>query len=101
MLFRKEKSNQSLLAAIDGGRGFAVVAEEVGRLAITSTKTSKEIATTLNHMSEIINTMVEKTVGINENIASQGSAMEEINANIEELSAMSETLSQIAAGLSE
>ncbi|MBO7336780.1 MAG: PAS domain-containing protein, partial [Lachnospiraceae bacterium] len=57
----------------DAGRGFAVVAEEVGRLAITSTNTSEEIAKTLNHMSETINSMVEKTVGINENIASQGS----------------------------
>ncbi len=35
--------------------------------------------------------MVEKTVSINDNIASQSAAMEEINANIEELSAMSET----------
>ena len=35
-------------------------------------------------MSEIIKAMVEKTVGINENIASQGAAMEEINANIED-----------------
>ena len=93
--------NASIEAARAGeaGRGFAVVAEEVGRLAITSTKTSEEIATTLNHMSETINNMVEKTVGINENITSQGAAMEEINANIEELSAMSETISQIATGL--
>lgn len=55
--------------------------------------------TTLNHMSETIKSMVDKTVGINENIASQGSAMEEINANIEELGAMAETISQIAMGL--
>ena len=44
--------------------------------------------------------MVDKTVGINENISSQGAAMEEINANIEELSAMSETINQISSGLS-
>ena len=85
----------------DAGRGFAVVAEEVGRLAITSRETSLEIAETLNHMSETINVMVEKTMGINENITSQGSAMEEINATIEELRAMSETISQIAMGLGE
>ena len=36
----------------------------------------------LNHMSETIKRMVDKTVGINENISSQGAAMEEINANI-------------------
>ncbi len=83
----------------DAGRGFAVVAEEVGRLAITSTNTSEEIATTLNHMSETINLMVEKTMGINENIASQGAAMEEINATIEELSAMSQTISRISKGM--
>lgn len=98
MLFKKKTTNDSLLAAIDSGcvdnvlkggdlmsdqgviseaakrrygRGFAVVAEEVGRLAVTSTKTSDEITTTLNHMSDTINSMVEKTVGINENIASQ------------------------------
>jgi len=52
-------------------------------------------------MSETINSMVDKTVGINENIVSQGAAMEEINANIEELSAMSETISQITNGLSD
>ena len=85
----------------DAGKGFAVVAEEVGRLAVTSTKTSEEIATTLKHMSETVNIMVDKTMGINENIASQGAAMEEINANIEELSAMSETISRIAMGMSE
>ncbi len=85
----------------DAGRGFAVVAEEVGRLAVTSKETSEEIAKTLNHMSETIKIMVDKTVGINENIASQGAAMEEINANIEELSAMGETIRHIATGLSE
>ena len=85
----------------DAGRGFAVVAEEVGRLAVTSTNTSEEIAKTLNHMSETINLMVEKTVGINENIVSQGAAMEEINASIEELSAMAEGLTRISKGLSE
>ncbi|MCR5789923.1 MAG: PAS domain-containing protein [Lachnospiraceae bacterium] len=85
----------------DAGRGFAVVAEEVGRLAVTSKETSEEIAKTLNHMSETIKNMVDKTVGINENIASQGAAMEEINANIEELSAMAETISQISKGMLE
>ncbi len=85
----------------DAGKGFAVVAEEVGRLAITSTNTSEEIAKTLNHMSETINIMVEKTVGISENIASQGSAMEEINASIEGLSAMAENLSEISKGMSD
>ena len=95
--------NASIEAARAGeaGKGFAVVAEEVGRLAVTSTNTSKEIAETLNHMSETIKSMVDKTVGINENITSQGAAMEEINANIEELSAMSETISEISKGLSE
>lgn len=95
--------NASIEAARAGeaGKGFAVVAEEVGRLATTSRHTSEEIAATLNHMSDTINSMVEKTVGINENIASQGAAMEEINANIEELSAMSETISQISRGLSD
>ena len=52
-------------------------------------------------MSETIKRMVDKTVGINENISSQGAAMEEINANIEELSAMAETINQISKGLSE
>ncbi|MBP5298354.1 MAG: PAS domain-containing protein [Lachnospiraceae bacterium] len=85
----------------DAGKGFAVVAEEVGRLALSSRETSEEIATTLNNMSGTINLMVEKTVSINDNISSQSSAMEEINANIEELSAMAETISQIARGMSE
>lgn len=95
--------NASIEAARAGeaGKGFAVVAEEVGRLAVTSTNTSEEIAQTLNHMSETIKRMVDKTVGINENISSQGAAMEEINANIEELSAMAETINQISKGLSE
>ena len=95
--------NASIEAARAGeaGRGFAVVAEEVGRLAVTSTKTSDEIASTLSHMSETISDMVEKTVGINENISSQGAAMEEINANIEELSAMAETIREISMGMNE
>ena len=93
--------NASIEAARAGeaGKGFAVVAEEVGKLAISSRETSEEIATTLSHMSETINSMVDKTVGINESIASQSAAMEEINANIEELSAMSETISQISKGM--
>lgn len=49
----------------------------------------------------IIKDMVDKTVGINENISSQGAAMEEINANIEELSAMSENIRQISMGMTE
>ena len=85
----------------DAGKGFAVVAEEVRKLALTSTETSEKIATTLNHMSETITDMVEKTVGINENIESQGAAMEEINANIEELSAMSESIRQISMGMTD
>ena len=95
--------NASIEAARAGeaGRGFAVVAEEVGRLAVTSTNTSEEIAQTLNHMSETIKSMVDKTVGINENISSQGAAMEEINANIEELSAMAETINRVSKGLTE
>ena len=85
----------------DAGKGFAVVAEEVGRLAISSSETSAEIAETLNNMSETIHSMVAKTVGINDNITSQSSAMEEINASIEELSAMAETISQISKGMSD
>ncbi len=45
--------------------------------------------------------MVDKTMGINENIASQGAAMEEINANIEELSAMAETIREISMGMTD
>ena len=95
--------NASIEAARAGeaGKGFVVVAEEVRKLALTSTETSEKIASTLNHMSETIKDMVEKTVGINENIESQGAAMEEINANIEELSAMSETIRQISMGMTE
>ena len=93
--------NASIEAARAGeaGKGFAVVAEEVGRLAVTSQNTSKEIAETLSNMSETVKDMVDKTVGINDNIASQGAAMEEINANIEELSAMAETINQISMEL--
>ncbi|MCR5717015.1 MAG: PAS domain-containing protein [Lachnospiraceae bacterium] len=95
--------NASIEAARAGesGKGFAVVAGEVGRLAVTSKNTSEEIASTLNHMSETVNNMVAKTVGINENITSQGAAMQEINANIEELSAMSETIRSISMGITE
>lgn len=95
--------NASIEAARAGeaGKGFAVVAEEVGKLAISSRETSEEIATTLSNMSETINSMVDKTVGINANIEAQGAAMEEINASIEELNAMAETINQIAQGLCE
>ncbi len=93
--------NASIEAARAGeaGRGFAVVAEEVGKPAITSKETSVEIANTLSNMSETIKVMVDKTVGINENISSRGAAMEEINANIEELNAMAETIKLISIGL--
>ncbi len=55
----------------------------------------------LAEMSDTIHIMVDKTVGINENISSQSAAMEEINASIEELSAMAETISQISRGMTD
>ncbi|MCR5824281.1 MAG: PAS domain-containing protein [Lachnospiraceae bacterium] len=69
---------------------------------ITDSKKNKEIEdkmkSSVTNLSQSLSEMT-KTVGINENISSQGAAMEEINANIEELNAMAETIKLISIGL--
>ncbi len=93
--------NASIEAARAGeyGKGFAVVAEEVRKLASTSKDTSEEIAVTLQKMNERVTDVVGKTTSIDTSIASQSSAMQEINATVEELYALSERIDEISSNL--
>lgn len=90
--------NASIEAARAGeqGRGFAVVAEEVRKLATNSQGTAGEITESLKDMEGAINNIMEKIDSANELIEIQAANMQEINASIEELSAMQSEIRELA-----
>ncbi len=83
----------------DGGRGFAVVAEEVRKLSLETNETSQKISRNLNNMSSSIHDVLDKIVEINTRVSDQSSGMENINATVEELTALSEQIKQISKSL--
>jgi PAS domain S-box-containing protein len=93
--------NASIEAARAGehGRGFAVVAEEVRKLATSTSETSEKISKGLLDMKNTVNAVIEKIMAINDSITGQSANMEEINATVEELSALSTQINDIAKRL--
>ena len=93
--------NASIEAARAGeaGRGFAVVADEVRKLATDTGETSEKISTGLSSMSSIINAVIERIMDINEKMIGQSANMQEINASVEELHALSLQISEISNNL--
>ncbi len=86
------------------------LAQALSEMTKTVDQATKDMTSVAEKQAEIvkstdmINESVEaslKIIDSIQDIASRGAAMEEINANIEELSAMSETISQISQGMTE
>lgn len=80
----------------DAGRGFGVVATEIRSLS----QNSKETATQIMHLTSDIQNSVKRTLDISgstiENTEQQSAAIEEVNASVEELLALTTELNRLA-----
>ena len=83
----------------EAGRGFAVVAGEVNTLATSTNQTSKQISEMLNKMNITVGDVMERILQINDSVALQSATMEEINATVEELHALSTEIGNVAENL--
>ncbi|MCR4694702.1 MAG: PAS domain-containing protein [Pseudobutyrivibrio sp.] len=93
--------NASIEAARAGeaGKGFAVVADEVRKLSDSSKETTAKISEHLEEMGNKIGAVMQKIENINGSIESQSSNMQEINATVEELTALSASIEDAAKKL--
>ena len=76
-----------------------MVADEVRKLATDTGETSEKISTGLSSMSSIINAVIERIMDINEKMIGQSANMQEINASVEELHALSLQIGEISNNL--
>lgn len=83
----------------EAGRGFAVVAGEVNTLATSTNQTSKQISEMLNKMDVTVSDVMTRILQINDSVALQSATMQEINATVEELNALSVEISNVAENL--
>jgi methyl-accepting chemotaxis protein len=90
--------NPAIEAARAGeqGRGFAVVAEEMRKLAAESKKSAKMVNQILTDMRDAIDTMITEISQVSSISENQAAATEEITAAIQEVSADSQTLVNLA-----
>lgn len=90
--------NASIEAARAGeaGKGFAVVAEEVRKLASSSAESVNKIMEALNGMENASENIIEKISSISQLIENQAASMQEINASIEEIRAMSTNIENLS-----
>lgn len=89
--------NASIEAARAGeaGKGFAVVADEVRKLAESSSKAGDDVSSSLQAMQTSINKIIAKIAIVNNATQQQTSSIQQINAAIEEISAMSDKLTSL------
>ena len=90
--------NASIEAARVGkhGRGFDIVALEIRQLSFSSSESMKEIETTLNRVKVLVEDMVDNISKTYEIFREQAFAIEEMTANIEELTSLSVFLEEIS-----
>lgn len=81
--------------ADEHGRGFGVVADEVRKLAVNSASATENIENSLNNMKELIETILVQMQNINNLTQNQAALTQELNAAIDEINDMSNSLMQI------
>lgn len=79
------------------GRGFSVVAEEVRKLAVNSASSATEITKTLNHINESIEKITTQIGHIEIVSDQQADIIQQLTSHSQQLSAMSESLAEMAA----
>lgn len=91
--------NAAIEAARAGevGLGFGVVAEEIRKLSESSKQTAEGIRALTQRINEKIDTTLGSSQASVEASHDQAAAAQEINASIQELTAMAERLNQLAA----
>ncbi len=83
----------------DAGRGFAVVASEVQKLSTGTKDITDQISVLLKNMNKSIKGVLLKIQEIDDSIMTQSAGMEEINATVEELRALSIQIGDMAETL--
>ncbi|MTV49084.1 hypothetical protein GJ688_08840 [Heliobacillus mobilis] len=93
--------NASIESARSGesGRGFGIVAQEIGKLSLDSKTTTEQIKTLTDQIEEKINAAIHGSENVLKANHDQSVGIQKITATIEELTAISEQLAQIAQDL--
>lgn len=90
--------NASIEAARAGeqGRGFGVVADEVRKLAVNSAEATDNIESSLNEMKDLIEEILHHIGNMTSMTQTQAALTEELNASVEEINSMSQSLVDFA-----
>ncbi|OXM82783.1 methyl-accepting chemotaxis protein [Paenibacillus rigui] len=83
----------------ESGRGFGVVADEVRKLAVNSAEATENIESSLGEMNVLIGQIQEYISNMTTMTQSQAAVTEQLNASMEEISGMSQSLVDIVRAI--